>query len=149
METLTTFGSAWSFELTQVIARLYPGNEAPGLLVDNRYKDCRRAGELEPRRRWAVDFAETVELLFLEHRGSRYRSLDEAIDLKEWGDDAMFWGRGRTPLWVWFLALIGAKSVWVRRREALDPRFREREAKFRKKLNEAFAVWRDDDRTTE
>ncbi len=61
----------------------------------------------------------------------------------------MFWGRSRTPLWVWLLALIGAKSIWVRRREAMDPNFRERQAKFRKKLNEAFRVWQDDDRTTE
>ncbi|NMP23340.1 hypothetical protein [Sulfobacillus harzensis] len=56
----------------------------------------------------------------------------------------MLWRRARTPWWVWVLAIIGMKSLWVRRQEAVDPGFRAKQERFREKVNEAFAVWRDD-----
>lgn len=56
----------------------------------------------------------------------------------------MFGRRGNTPIWVWVLALLGLKSLWVRRQEVMDPAVRAKRERFRAKLDEAFQVWRDD-----
>ncbi|MDA8206910.1 MAG: hypothetical protein M0Z36_12655 [Thermaerobacter sp.] len=56
----------------------------------------------------------------------------------------MWWSRRRSaPLWVWVLAFLGFKSVWYWVRSG-DPAWQDKRRRFRRKLDEAFDVWRDD-----
>lgn len=56
----------------------------------------------------------------------------------------MSWrSRRRTPVWVWLLALLGIKSLWLRRVQSADPAWQEKSRRFREKLDEAFQVWRE------
>ncbi|MCL5115975.1 MAG: hypothetical protein M1272_02370 [Firmicutes bacterium] len=55
------------------------------------------------------------------------------------------WGRRRTPVWVWALALLGLKSLWSWRMKEADPAWLDKRRRFRQKLDEAFQVWREKD----
>lgn len=57
----------------------------------------------------------------------------------------MWWMRRRgTPLWVWFLAFLGIKSLWTWRAKQDDPAWQDKRRRFRTKLDEAFDVWREE-----
>lgn len=58
----------------------------------------------------------------------------------------MWWSRRRrAPLWLWVLALLGLKSLWSGPTGRRDAAWEERKRRFRTKLDEAFAVWREDE----
>lgn len=56
--------------------------------------------------------------------------------------EAMWFRRRRTPLWVWILAALGLKSLWVWRARQEDPAFDTKRREFREKMDEAWDVWR-------
>ena len=57
---------------------------------------------------------------------------------------AMWWSRRRpVPLWVWILAMMGFRSLWVRQARRFDPDFQEKRRRFREKMKDAFSVWKE------
>lgn len=62
----------------------------------------------------------------------------------------MWWRRSRvTPWWVWLLALLGIRSLWLWRERRSDPNWAAKRHQFKQKIDEAFDVWRQDDDSEE
>lgn len=54
------------------------------------------------------------------------------------------------PLWVWFLAMLGFRSILAPAYRRSDPEWQEKRRRFKEKIKDAFSVWRerDEDDTT-
>ncbi len=86
IETVMSFGSAQSYELTKMLERLKENDYRPGFSVANRLKDFRLAIELAEQAGFSADLGHNAFPFYQEHAERGYGAEDEASYIKRWHD---------------------------------------------------------------
>ncbi|MCL4494268.1 MAG: NAD(P)-dependent oxidoreductase [Firmicutes bacterium] len=84
IETVMSFGSAQSYELTKMLERLKKNDYTPGFSVANRLKDFRLAIELAEQTEFSADLGRCALPLYQEHAEQGFRDEDESSYIKRW-----------------------------------------------------------------
>lgn len=85
LDTVMTYGSAQSYELTKVLDRLTHNHYDPGFSVENRYKDLRLAVDLAEASGFRADLAQAAEALYRDHLQAGTGDRDETSYIQRWG----------------------------------------------------------------
>ncbi len=86
METVMSFGSAQSYELSKVLDRLKHDDFTPGFSVANRLKDLRLAIEMAQQNQFSADLGRCALPLYQKHAERGSMNLDESSYVKRWND---------------------------------------------------------------
>ncbi|WP_051351356.1 NAD(P)-dependent oxidoreductase [Sulfobacillus thermosulfidooxidans] len=86
METVMSFGSAQSYELSKILDRLKRDDFTPGFSVANRLKDLRLAIEMAQQNQFSADLGRCALPLYQKHAETGHMDLDESSYVKRWDD---------------------------------------------------------------